>query len=585
MHHRLPGSACALAMLVPCIDTAHGQPRSTPGDGAPAQNVLIVLADDLGVDWVGRYGSPIAPPTPNLDRLAADGVTFWNAWSPPMCSPARACVQTGRYGFRNGVGSNVTPTGALALSELTLPEALDLAEPGGGAACHALFGKWHLGSSAVGGLLSPNLAGWGRFAGSATHAGALAGGEDYFHWTKVTDGVAGLVDAYVTTVNVDDALAWIGARSEPWLCMVALVSVHTPVHAPPSELHAIDLSGAGPPKLDPLPYMQAMIQAMDTEIGRLLAAVDPATTTVIFAADNGTSEFLTLPPLDPLHAKNSLYQGGIRVPMIVRGPGVAVPGAICTAAVHLVDVFPTALELAGAAASLPPELVLDGISLVPYLADAGRPSLRATAFSEVFQPNGAHPGRLAAPAALPFCQPDLGFAGPGAATLALCGDPMVVSAKLELAVAGVEPFAPIALVLSGSLAPTPLLGGTLAANPPSVVLFGIADAGGALVLAGLDVLAPGPFALFVQALALAPELPGGAAFTNAIRADYLAWDMKAASDGRFKLIADVHGGFQRLFDLELDPLEKDDLFAGPLSVDAGAAALALRGAIDALIAP
>jgi hypothetical protein len=89
----------------------------------------------------------------------------------------------------------------------------------------------------------------------------------------------------------------------------------------------------------------------------------------------------------------------------------------------------------------------------------------------------------------------------------------------------------------------------------------------------------------VQALAFAPELPGGAAFTNAIRADYLPWDQKAASDGRFKLIADVHGGFQRLFELELDPLEKDDLFAAPLSVDAAAAALALRGAIDALIAP
>jgi arylsulfatase A-like enzyme len=557
----------------------------------PAQdNVLILIADDLGVDWLGMYGLAADPPsTPHLDALAASGIRFQNAWSTPLCSPTRAAIQTGRYGFRTGVGNLVDATYALPLAELTLPEVLDLGT--GGATAHALFGKWHLGNSAVGGELAPNLAGWGHFAGTAVAVGVAGPGENYFEYTKVVDGKVEVVDGYLTSDLVDDALAWIAAADgagEPWLAVTAFQAVHTPFHAPPPELHGVDLSGAGPPESDPVPYYRAMVESLDTELGRLLEGVDLERTTVVFVADNGTSYEVVVPPFDPARAKNTVYEGGVRVPLFVAGSAVLAPGTTCDALVSAVDLFATAVELAGVdlSAVLPPEHVLDSVSLVPYLADPALPSLRSTVFTELFLPNGPVAGPWPEAVIGTFCQADEGFGGPGSVALAMCGDPLIAIGSADLRVSGAPPFAPSILALAALAQPTPLLGGTLVPYPPALLLPLVADAAGEVVLPGLHGPLPGLLELYVQVAVLDPGQSQGLAFTNALRVAFLPWNAKAMRDARYKLIADVHGGFVRFYDLLLDPLEHDDLLVqGPLSPEAEESYLALRAELDALLAP
>ena len=157
---------------------------------AQAQNVLVLIADDLGVDGVGAYAEGAAPPpTPNLDALASRGVLFRNAWSNPSCSPSRACLFTGRYSHRTLVGAIIgTGTRGLRPSEVTLPEVLDLGESG---YAHALIGKWHLGTQ-FGGPRAPNQSGWSHFSGF------LLGQTNYFSWPRVVDGLVQTLLADVT---------------------------------------------------------------------------------------------------------------------------------------------------------------------------------------------------------------------------------------------------------------------------------------------------------------------------------------------------------------------------------------------------
>lgn len=572
---RLPPQALACSLLA---------------SAAGAQdNVLIMIADDLGVDWLGMYGQAVDPAsTPQLDALAAGGILFTNAWSGPLCSPTRAAIQTGRYGFRTGVGHLVDPTYALPLEELTLPELLD--QGTAGAYAHALFGKWHLGNDAVGGALAPNLAGYGHYSGTATAVGIPGPGEDYFHFTKIVDGVEEVVDGYLTTDLVDDALEWIAAQEaaeKPWLAVAAFQAVHHPHHAPPPELHSVDLTGAGTPEDDPVPYFGAMIEALDTEIGRLLAGIDLQSTTVIFIADNGSASEVVVPPFDPEKAKSTVYEGGVHVPLIVAGPRVLAPGSVCDALVHAVDLFSTAGELAGIdlQAALPPGLVLDSVSLLPYLADASAPSLRATVFTELFRPNGPVQGPLAPAVFGTYCQEDLGFGGPGSVVLAVCGDPLMDLGEADLFLSGAPPFAPAFVAVGPVATPIAIAGGTMVPVPPILILPVAADGAGGLFFPGVHSDVPGPFDLYVQAAVVDPLQPQSFAFSNAVRIAFLPWNTKAIRDERYKLIADVHGGFTRFFDLWADPLELDDLLVpGPLPEEEESRYGALRQELEALIA-
>jgi arylsulfatase A-like enzyme len=273
------------------------------------------------------------------------------------------------------VGSNTKVSGeggpGLLLGEVTLPEML------GQGYATALIGKWHL-LDVSQGPVHPLDSGYGYHAGTLFNLGG-----DYYSWDKVTNGVPSTSTVYATTDSVNEAAAWIQSAPEPWLMVVCFNAAHGPLDPPPRDLHTLDLERADEPTLG-----RAIVQAMDTEIGRLLDSIEEdvrSNTTVFFLADNGSSESVTTPPFDPEHTKTSVYEGGINVPLIVAGPHVRRPGAFSNALVSVVDVFETVREIAGAG---PTELPTDGVSLVPYFHDPYQPSLRATVYSEVFRPNG-----------------------------------------------------------------------------------------------------------------------------------------------------------------------------------------------------
>jgi arylsulfatase A-like enzyme len=383
MSRRHPIALLALLAGLACLPVR--APTQTPS----RHNVLLVVADDLGTEKLAAYGETASPPsTPTLDSLAARGVRFRSAWADALCSPTRACILTGRYAFRTGVGWALPVSGGqvLRVSETTLPEALDGASAG---YAHAAFGKWHLGDQQNGGALAPNVAGFSHFAGMIL--GWLFPPLAYDSWPRTVDGVTEMTTAYATTVTVDDALAWLRQQPEPWFCYVAFYAPHDPFHAPPAHLHHQDLAGRDP-ATEPLPFYKAMVEAMDHELGRLLDAVDPtlARTDVIFVGDNGTPAEVVVPPLRPDRAKASPYEGGVRVPLIVAGPSVAAGGRECASLVAAVDLFPTVLELAGVDPTQRFRRI-DGVSLGPLLRDPAAPSPRASLYTELFA--GADPWR------------------------------------------------------------------------------------------------------------------------------------------------------------------------------------------------
>jgi len=363
---------------------------------AAPQNILLIIADDYGADSSSLYNSTHSgaslPPTPNLEALARSGVVFRHAYANPLCSPTRACIMTGRHAFRTGVGDVIagSSSAVLTAAEFTLPEAF-AANSGLGYAC-AQFGKWHL---ANGPNAPRTVGGWPHFAGSIP--GGIA---DYTNWTKTVNGVStSNYTTYATTDVVDDAIAWIQARgSGPWFAWVAFNAGHTPLHKPPNALHRYDSLPGTQPHINANPrlYYEAMIEAMDTEIGRLLNAVNRTHTHVLFVGDNGTDTRVIQPPYTSGRAKNTLYEGGIKVPLIIAGPAVVHPGRTNDTPAHVTDLFATILEMAGiaVAATVPASIPLDSRSLLPALQGVTDTTRRV--YVELFNTNtpAAEDGRI-----------------------------------------------------------------------------------------------------------------------------------------------------------------------------------------------
>lgn len=356
-----------------------------------APNILLITADDLGIEHLSFYGiGTQAVSTPNLAELAARGLVFDQAWSNPVCSPTRATIQTGEYAFRTGIGANTFNHGegdqGLSPESLILPELLQL---------HArtpyqtaLFGKWHLGvEESSGGTYAPNLAGYDQYEGVLELEDTILGDEIrkdiYFNYQKVENGNPTEVSGgYLTSDIVDWTLNWIENTPEPWLAVVNHFAPHSPFHWPPQELHQQDTAD----KSDLNKY-RAMVQAMDAELGRLLDKIDRKKTLVIFTSDNGSPLETAVPPVRPTRAKTTLFQGGIRVPLIIAGTGVTT--GVVHHPVNLTDLFATIAKLGNA--EMPAGAGLDSVSLVPYFTNPSRASLRDYVYSEKFSPNGSGP--------------------------------------------------------------------------------------------------------------------------------------------------------------------------------------------------
>ncbi len=346
--------------------------------GAPP-NFLVVVLDDVGIEQLAAFelGEGTAR-TPTIDRLAQQGLRFSQAWANPLCSPTRATLMTGRYGFRTGIGDNIregVPVG-LAAAELTLPELLAPSYEA------AAIGKWHLAGTvpAASMLTHPLESGFAHFAGT------LGKTSNHYSWDKVEDGAVATVTRYQTTDLADEAIERIGGMREPWLLVLAFNAPHAPPHVPPVELYGDALPF--PPSEHRPEHYRAALEAVDLELGRVLGSMPAdvaARTTVVVIGDNGTPVGIVSAPFDPEHHKGTLYQGGIRVPLIITSPRIPASqrGAHSAALVNSVDVFATLAELAGIRAGS-----IDGVSLVPYLHDPARASLRSRAFAEHFTPNG-----------------------------------------------------------------------------------------------------------------------------------------------------------------------------------------------------
>jgi|GEM_PF-379274 len=328
-------------------------------------NVILIIADDLGTDSLAVYNdhpSASLPPTPNIDFLKDTGIRFDRFYGYSMCSPTRAAILTGRYGYRTGV---LSPAGAeIAPNEFTLPEAL----LSSGVISNRIqsVGKWHLGNNRN----DPNLAGgWPNYIGARNNVG------DYFDYVKTENGVESNSTDYLTTDEVNESIDWIQQQgTNSWFQWLAFHAPHGPTHKPPNNLHDYDalpevISG------DSRPYFEAMVQAMDTEIGRLLENIDLSVTTVIFIGDNGTPSGQIQPPMLTGKGKGTIYEGGIRIPLIVCGAAVNndLMGTTNDVLLHATDLYSTILELfeVNSETVLPKTLHLDSYSFADALEDPG----------------------------------------------------------------------------------------------------------------------------------------------------------------------------------------------------------------------
>jgi arylsulfatase A-like enzyme len=329
-------------------------------------NIVMIVGDDMGYADIGVHGSKDIP-TPNIDALARGGVRFTDAYvTGPHCSPTRAALLTGRYQQRFGhevnMGPEAGPNGGLPLSETTMADRLKAA-----GYRTALFGKWHLGSNE---RLHPLSRGFDEFYGF------LGGEHSYFESSPndknpLYEGRTPVeANGYLTDVLTDRAVAFIKReKSRPFFLYLAYNAVHTPMHAP--EEYLARFKGIAD---DQRRTYAAMMSAMDDGIGRTLDALRAEgldeNTLIFFFSDNGGP---TMPGTTingaanaPLRgSKRQTWEGGIRVPFMIRWKGRLPEGTIDSRPIIQLDVLPTALAAVGVEPKA--EWKLDGVNLVPYV--------------------------------------------------------------------------------------------------------------------------------------------------------------------------------------------------------------------------
>lgn len=306
-----------------------------------SKNVLLIIADDLGVDASAQYSfSSDTPLTPTLDSLASNGIVFDNVWATPACTTTRGTIMTGKHGVNSGI--SFVPAAMSADEDTLLKRVSNIANY-----TTALMGKWHLGGPSAT-ALHPLESGAGTYAGFLN-----AAVDNYYSWDFTQNGATNTSTEYNTSKTTDLAIDWINQQDSSWLLWVAYAAPHSPFHLPPTQLHARTALTGTDADIDAnrRDYYLAAIEAMDTEIGRLLGAMSPQerdNTLVIFIGDNGTpARVIDRDVFIGAHSKGSLYEGGIRVPMIVSGNGVTRQNERDAALVNSTDLFATILSYAG----------------------------------------------------------------------------------------------------------------------------------------------------------------------------------------------------------------------------------------------
>ncbi len=286
---------------------------STFSQGFGQKNILLVIADDLGLGPVPGYlVSGTKATMPNLSALMTSGLTFDNVWSNPLCSPTRSTILSGKYGFRTNV-LNANSLSQISVNETSLHSFISATHTS------SIIGKWHLSGSSNPNPNYPSL------LGIPYYAGLLAGSvQNYNAWNLTINGSTNFNNTYITSTITDLAINWINAQSSPWFCWLAYTAPHTPLHLPPLQMHTQGNLPTDSTSIasNPLPYFLAMTESVDYELGRLLDSIAPSildSTVVIFIGDNGTDGSVIEAPYSPGKSKGSLFQGGINVPMVISG--------------------------------------------------------------------------------------------------------------------------------------------------------------------------------------------------------------------------------------------------------------------------
>ena len=328
-------------------------------------NIVFIMADDLGFGDVGFNNSSIL--TPNIDKLAAEGVRLNQFYVQPLCSPTRACLMTGRYPIRYGLQVDVIRPWAnygLPLTERLLPQVLK--EAGYET---AICGKWHLGNC------SPEYLPTRR--GFDHQYGCYTGAIDYYKHTRNgsldwnRNDKPLVEEGYATDLIADEAVRIIENRntSKPLFLYVPFTAPHQPLQAPESYLEMYRAI-----KNSEKRSYAAMVTCLDGAVGKIIAALDKGkirnNTLVIFCSDNGAVNAIGSNG-SFRGQKGLLYEGGVRVPMILSWSGKLAAGSVVNEPLHIVDMYPTLIKLSGA--SVPQSPPIDGRDAWQTIAN-GKPS-------------------------------------------------------------------------------------------------------------------------------------------------------------------------------------------------------------------
>jgi len=360
---------------------------------AAPPNIVFVLVDDMGWTDLGCFGSAYYK-TPNIDRLAAQGVRFTDAYSAcTVCSPSRASVLTGQYPARlhitDWIEGHKRPFAKLNVPDWTMrlsPDIPNLARilKASGYAT-ASIGKWHLGPADC----------WPDRQGFDLNVGGCDKGQppSYFSPYKIPTLTEGPDGEFLSDRLTAEALTFIERnRDKPFFLYLPHYAVHTPLMAKKEVIEKYKAT-SDPAAPHNNPTYAALVESVDDSVGRLVQKLEALglseQTIIVFTSDNGGLQKVTSNA--PLRAgKGSAYEGGVRVPLIIKWPGITKAGSVSHVPVIGADFFPTLQAIVGAPAQGTPPV--DGESLVPLLRGDGTLSREALYWHYPhYHPGGATP--------------------------------------------------------------------------------------------------------------------------------------------------------------------------------------------------
>lgn len=347
-------------------------------------NIFLIIADDMWLDASPWYDNlwEQKPLTPHLDELAENWLVFENVWANPLCSPTRSSILTWKYGFRTWVLWALWKNDAwVSTEEISIQKVLSENSPYNYS--QAVIWKWHLGTNNNGSDDNPELM-W------VPHYSWFLSWwmQDFYSWRKTTNGKSENISQYSTSEFSNDSISWINENQDnPWFLWLAFTAPHTPFHTPPKDLlssETIDSINydAIQEEIDsnPLPYYLAAIEAIDSEVWRIIASLsqeDKDNTIFIFMWDNGTPWQVAQSPYNNREVKGSIYKGWVHVPMIISWAWVEVWKM--EEYVNSTDLFSTIAELSWVNI----DTYEDSISFAPLLFWNERVVKRDFIYSEV----------------------------------------------------------------------------------------------------------------------------------------------------------------------------------------------------------